>query len=293
MRARTRLWVLLAFVLLLATAGGIAYATIPGSDGVIHGCYTNRGGVLTVIDAAAGQTCSPLQTPITWNQQGPKGDPDPQGLPGPQGPPGVTRADERFFARSLADHGTWLPIVSGTWPDVRPVMTHVLTMHLEAGDYAVTAEMIADNDSGHGIVVCLFGNPTVGYTVAQSAVGNEAGFALQQTFEAQATYALDAPSDLELVLLQRAAERASRHAEDRLCRRDRDEAEPPLVHTGAVAAGRGRVSDSGARPYGRLFGVNPEVSGRTPGRARDASMTVKSSWARAREVGRGCGRGSA
>jgi hypothetical protein len=149
----------------------------------------------------SGATCKTGDTALTFNQQGPpgpRGDQGAQGLPGPQGPPGVTRADERFFARSLADPGTWLPIVSGTWPDVRPVMTHVLTMHLDAGNYAVTAEMIAANDSGHGIVVCLFGNPTVGYTVAQSGVGNEAGFALQQTFEAQGTYALDAPSDLEL-----------------------------------------------------------------------------------------------
>jgi hypothetical protein len=201
MKVRTRFWVLLASVLLLATAGGIAYATIPDTDGVIHGCYTKGGGILSVIDPAAGQTCSSQQTPLSWNQQGPKGDPGPQGpqgLPGPQGPPGVTRADERFFIRSLVDPSTWLPIVSGTWPDVRPFLTRVLTMHLDAGNYAITAEVIAENDAGQGIVVCLLGNSTVGFTVAQSGVGAGAGFALQQTFEAQGTYVLNAPSDLDL-----------------------------------------------------------------------------------------------
>jgi hypothetical protein len=192
---RRGFWLLAASTVGLALAGGIAYATIPDSGGVIHACFkptdaTKSGGAaLNVVDSESGATCKTGDTALTFNQQGP---------PGPQGPPGVTRADERFFARSLADPSTWLPIVSGTWPDVRPVMTHVLTMHLDAGNYAVTAEMIAANNSGHGIVVCLFGNPTVGYTVAQSGVGNEAGFALQQTFEAQSTYALDSPTDLEL-----------------------------------------------------------------------------------------------
>jgi hypothetical protein len=54
----------------------------------------------------------------------------------------MTHADERFFARSLADVETWLPIVSGTWPDVRPFLTHVLTMHLDKGNYAITAEVM-------------------------------------------------------------------------------------------------------------------------------------------------------
>jgi hypothetical protein len=78
-------------VLMLLLGAGIAYAAIPDDNGVIHGCYTNRGGILSVIDPSAGQHCSALQTPIDWNQQGPKGDTGPQGPqgdPGPQGPPG-------------------------------------------------------------------------------------------------------------------------------------------------------------------------------------------------------------
>ena len=77
-------------------------------------------------------------------------------------------------------------------------MTHVLTMHLEKGNYAITAEIIAENDGGHGIVVCLLGNSTVGFAGAQSGVGDTAGFALQQTFEAQSIFPMDAPGDLEL-----------------------------------------------------------------------------------------------
>lgn len=72
-------------------AAGVAYASIPGGNGVINGCYTNKGGIVRVIDPAAGQKCTALETPLSWNQ---KGDAGPQGIPGPkgdtgaQGPPG-------------------------------------------------------------------------------------------------------------------------------------------------------------------------------------------------------------
>ena len=88
MRLRTRLWVLFVFGLVLATAGGIAYATIPDSDGVIHGCYSKGTGVLRVVDPSLRQECSGEQTAISWNQQGPQGEPGAPGEPGPRGPTG-------------------------------------------------------------------------------------------------------------------------------------------------------------------------------------------------------------
>jgi hypothetical protein len=174
----------------LAAAGGFAYAQATG-DAVIKACAKTEHGQLRLDQ---GDGCLASEEAVQWNQTGPQGL---QGVSGPQGPPGMTHADERFFARSLADVETWLPIVSGTWPDVRPFLTHVLKMHLDKGNYAITAEVIAENDSGHGIVVCLLGNSTVGFTVAQSGVGNASGFALQQTFEAQGVFALNGPNDLE------------------------------------------------------------------------------------------------
>ncbi len=82
-------------VLLLAIGGAggaaaVAVATVPGSDGVIHACYTTApasglpittGPNLRIIDAGAGQTCNtiagaaPVERPITWNVQGPPGTP--------------------------------------------------------------------------------------------------------------------------------------------------------------------------------------------------------------------------
>src|SRR6476469_2672271 len=69
-----------------AIVGGVAYATIPDSDGVIHGCYASSGG-LRVVDA--GQGCLKSETSLDWNQRGPAGA---QGDRGPEGPPGPAGA---------------------------------------------------------------------------------------------------------------------------------------------------------------------------------------------------------
>src|SRR5207302_3617488 len=71
--------------------GGIAFASIPGSDGVIHGCFktANPGkGALIAIDSAA--TCPSGFTALNWNQTGPTGPQGPQGPAGPPGPVNVT-----------------------------------------------------------------------------------------------------------------------------------------------------------------------------------------------------------
>lgn len=76
-------------VVVIAGVGGTAWAvatvaSIVGSDGVIHGCYTERTGALRVV--APGTACDRGEQAIEWNQQGP------QGATGPQGPagPGLT-----------------------------------------------------------------------------------------------------------------------------------------------------------------------------------------------------------
>ena len=78
---------LLIATAMLACAAGIALATIPGSDGVINGCYEKRTGILRVIDAQAGKTCLSFETPIRWNQGGATG---PTGAKGPTGDNGPT-----------------------------------------------------------------------------------------------------------------------------------------------------------------------------------------------------------
>jgi len=73
----------------LAVAGAVAYATIPDSGGVIHGCYAKSGGGLRVIDDSVVD-CKSNETSLTWGQQGPPGPPGPRGVPGETGPKGDT-----------------------------------------------------------------------------------------------------------------------------------------------------------------------------------------------------------
>jgi hypothetical protein len=64
---------LAAIAVAVAAISGIGYAAIPGSNGVISACKDTKGS-LKVIDVEAGQACGPNQQPLSWNQQGPRGD---------------------------------------------------------------------------------------------------------------------------------------------------------------------------------------------------------------------------
>jgi collagen triple helix repeat protein len=75
-----RIAIVAGFALVVA---GVAYAAIPDSSGVIHGCYSTKTGALRVIDSAA--KCGSGEIALNWNQQGPKGA---TGAAGPQGPAG-------------------------------------------------------------------------------------------------------------------------------------------------------------------------------------------------------------
>lgn len=61
-----KLWLLLA-VPVLIILGTVAYASIPSSDGVIHGCYRTTNGDLRVIDSEA--TCDTDETALNWNAE--------------------------------------------------------------------------------------------------------------------------------------------------------------------------------------------------------------------------------
>jgi hypothetical protein len=73
------LWLALVVVVLGLVGGGLAYANIPDSGGVIHGCYSPNGAnapngaQLNIINSDSA-SCSKGQKEITWNQTGPQGE---------------------------------------------------------------------------------------------------------------------------------------------------------------------------------------------------------------------------
>ena len=70
----------------MAIAGGVAYATIPDSGGVIHGCYNNAGHLRVI---QSGQSCRKHEETLNWNQKGKPGPAGPAGNQGPAGPAGA------------------------------------------------------------------------------------------------------------------------------------------------------------------------------------------------------------
>jgi len=76
-----------AALVLVAGTTTAAFASIPGSGGVISGCYAKSGGALRVIDSSV-TACKVGETSLNWNQQGPQGPAGPKGDTGPAGPAG-------------------------------------------------------------------------------------------------------------------------------------------------------------------------------------------------------------
>ncbi len=125
-------------------AGGIAYATIPDSNGVIHACYHVNGqgtvdgsGNLRVIDPSStnkdGSACKHDEKALDFNQTGPQGQ---QGQQGQQGPQGLTGPSDVW---SVNGEGAEKNLPISTW------VTLATTPTLPAGSYFVQAQAEADN----------------------------------------------------------------------------------------------------------------------------------------------------
>ena len=87
-RARRRIAAVAAVSVAVLAAGGFAYASVPGPDGVIPGCYRTDTGQLRV-RVTSSDTCKNGELAVQWNQQGAIGPQGPQGPAGPAGPAGA------------------------------------------------------------------------------------------------------------------------------------------------------------------------------------------------------------
>lgn len=84
-RLGNRGWRLTGATVAICAAGGVAYAAIPGSNGVINGCYRSRQDLPQLRD---GDQLEPEPPGRTQRTQGPKGDQGEQGPMGATGPKG-------------------------------------------------------------------------------------------------------------------------------------------------------------------------------------------------------------
>lgn len=134
---------------ILAGSASVAFATghVIGANNTIDGCHGRLTGILRVIDKQAGQSCLAFESPISWNQQGPKGDQGPQGiqgergqqgLQGEQGPPGPK--GERGPSNAYAHFsGSSAPTRLAPFPGAR-----VASIRVPKGRYVVFAKAQLD-----------------------------------------------------------------------------------------------------------------------------------------------------
>jgi hypothetical protein len=134
---------------MLVAAAGIAYATIPDVNGVIHGCYAKSGGSLRVIDDTV-TNCKSTETSLNWNvtgPQGPQGPAGPQGQQGPQGPQGPQGA-QGPTGPSGTSHGYFAKMAKPLGMAQSPAYAAVIAIYgLPTGTYMVWAS-IQDDDGG-------------------------------------------------------------------------------------------------------------------------------------------------
>lgn len=124
----------------VVVSGGVAFATIPGPDGTITGCYTKNAGVFDAKGAVrvvdAGSECRSSELVLTWNQTGPPG---PAGLQGPPGEPGQDGADGH------AESHVWFAQQTGTKELIENTPVTILSANVPAGSYRVDGRLDFDS----------------------------------------------------------------------------------------------------------------------------------------------------
>ena len=140
-QGRGRRVIMLSTMTILLT-GIIAFAGIPGANGVIYGCYNKNGdSSLRIIDSTA--QCKANEIALNFNQTGPQGL---QGLQGLQGADGATGATGPAGANGTSE----AYIARQTNPNARRINfpTVILSKNVPAGSYVINAKVEGTNIDG-------------------------------------------------------------------------------------------------------------------------------------------------
>jgi hypothetical protein len=134
-----------AALAIVLVVGGIAWATIPGSDGTISACYGKRTGLVRIYDPSGSgllRGCLANEVPISWNQAGPTGA---TGDPGPKGDQGPADVDHAYFATCCTT-----PVTLST------IFAQVARIdNLPAGNYVMSAKVTLTVTDGPATADCL------------------------------------------------------------------------------------------------------------------------------------------
>jgi hypothetical protein len=134
MRAKLTYANVVSTLALFLILGGVGIASIPGSDGKIHGCYQSGAtavGEFRIVDSETA--CRGDESRLTFNQTGPQGPAGPRGATGPQGETGGSG-----LGRAQGDFGVVGPTIAATLASV--ASTTVLISKLQRGRHKGQAE---------------------------------------------------------------------------------------------------------------------------------------------------------
>ena len=151
----------------LVLAGSIAYASIPDSSGVLHGCYSAnganaKGGAQLNLVNSDQATCTNGQTAVTWSQTGPAGGTGPTGPTGPAGPAGPTD----IWDLNHYGNGSLAIGVNNS--------TFVAVIAPPAGTYYVEASLHGFNSNGAADIWCELQAPgTIAWAQGDATEANQ------------------------------------------------------------------------------------------------------------------------
>jgi hypothetical protein len=165
--------VLMLSTMIVLLTGIIAFASIPGTNGVIYTCYNKNGdGSLRVIDSA--QQCKANENSLNFNQTGPAG---------------ANGLSEAYTVRQPFEE----PIAIAA-PSTFTPPTVILSKNVPAGSYVINAKMQVTNfSSGGRNVICNLNTGDVSSVRIDPQTG-----ASKQTIALQDTVNFSSPSTITI-----------------------------------------------------------------------------------------------
>jgi hypothetical protein len=154
---RRRNWIAVGAALVVAAAGGIAYAAIPNSAEMINGCVQNANGRLRVVDDPG--TCRPTEKLVSWSAAA-------RATP--------SYAEFHYDGVAITAVGT-SPI---GMPTPESPATPVATLTVPQGVYAIDTLANAYSTGGNGIFSCWTRDAETGQWagLGRTAIGAGAGY---------------------------------------------------------------------------------------------------------------------
>lgn len=180
--------------------GIIAFASIPGPNGVINGCYNKNGNAtLRIIDS--NEQCKSNEIALNFNQTGPQGPQGIQGPVGPQGPQGPQgtqgpqgpQGPQGATGATGASGTSAAYFAENNFATVTNAGKTIISKNVPAGSYVINAKLQADNvdfDGAQNIGCSLSTGDTATIRVEEYPFNTIIALQNVATFNAPATITL-------------------------------------------------------------------------------------------------------